>query len=52
MQRLFVCFINFLMQVFNHHQWNEGNFQVGFFSLVIEVLLVTNFKKVFFFTML
>ena len=40
------------MQVFNRHQWNEGNFQVGFFSLVIEVLLVNNFQKVFFFTML
>ena len=37
------------MQVFNRHQWNEGNFQVGFFSLVIEVLLVNNFKKVSFF---
>lgn len=36
------------MQVFNRHQWNEGNFQVGFFRLVIKVLQVNNFQKVSF----
>ena len=41
-------FINFLMQVFNRHQWNEDKFQVGFFSLVIKVLQVNNLEKVSF----